>query len=106
MLKYCRKGEKLEQFLLLSTIFCYLMLDFYVKTMIPFSPRDKRLFEIAEVEITKVDCSLRKNNCLRKSEVSVERISVCNVIENLEEHGVLLYQWRHRYVTVTTMTSY
>ena len=45
-----------EQFLLLCTIFCYLMLDFYVKTRIRFSLRDKRLFEITEVEITKVDC--------------------------------------------------
>ena len=45
-----------EQFLLLSTIFCYLMLDFYVKTRIRFSFRDKRLFEITEVEITRVDC--------------------------------------------------
>ena len=47
-----------EQFLLLSTIFCYLMLDFYVKTRIRFSFRDKRLFEITEVEITRVDCRL------------------------------------------------
>ena len=31
---------------------------------------------------------LRKNICLRKSEVSVERISVCNAIENLAEHGI------------------
>ena len=45
-----------EQFLLLSTIFCYLMLDFYVKTRIRVSLRDKRLFEITEVEITRVDC--------------------------------------------------
>ena len=30
---------------------------------------------------------LRKN-CLRKSEVSVERIPVCKVIENLVEHGI------------------
>ena len=45
-----------EQFLLLSTIFCYLMLDFYVETGIRFSLRDKRLFEITEVEITRVDC--------------------------------------------------
>ena len=45
-----------EQFLLLSTIFCYLMLDFYDKTRIRFSLRDKRLFEIIEVEITRVDC--------------------------------------------------
>ena len=45
-----------EQFLLLFTIFSYLMLDFYVKTRIGFSFRDKRLFEITEVEITRVDC--------------------------------------------------
>ena len=40
----------------LSTIFYYLMLDFYVKTGIRFSLRDKRLFEITEVEIKRVDC--------------------------------------------------
>ena len=45
-----------EQFLLLSTIFCHLMLDFYVKTGIRFSLQDKRLFEITEVEITRIDC--------------------------------------------------
>ena len=48
-----------EQFLLLSTIFCYLMLDLYVKIGIKFSLRDKRLFEITEVEITRVDCIYR-----------------------------------------------
>ena len=36
--------------------FCYLMLDFCVKTRISFSIRDKPLFEITEVEITRVDC--------------------------------------------------
>ena len=48
-----KKGEIApeEQFLLLSTIFCYLMLDFNVKTRIRFTLRDKRLFEITEVEI-------------------------------------------------------
>ena len=45
-----------EQFLLLSIIFCYLILDFCVKTGISFSLRDKRLFEITEVEIMRVDC--------------------------------------------------
>ena len=30
---------------------------------------------------------LRKIICSRKSEITVERISVCNVNENLEEHG-------------------
>ena len=46
-----------EQFLLLSTIFSYLMLDFYVKTRIRFSLRNKWLFEITDVEITRVDCN-------------------------------------------------
>ena len=45
-----------KQFHPLSTIFYYLMLNFYVKTGIRFSLRDKRLFEITEVEITRVDC--------------------------------------------------
>ena len=45
-----------EQFLLLSTIFCYLTLYFFVKTGMRFSLRDKRSFEITEVEITRVDC--------------------------------------------------
>ena len=52
-----------EQFLPLSTIFCYLILDFYVKTGVRFSHRDKRLFEITEIEITRVDCNL-KISCL------------------------------------------
>ena len=47
-----------EQFLLLATIFCYLMLDFYVETRIRFSLREKRLFEITKVEITRVDCNI------------------------------------------------
>ena len=110
MLKYCGKGEQL---LLLSTLFCYLMLDFYVQTRIRFSLRDKRLFEITEVEITRVDCilfliNLRVTNfrvsfaveyiyhgindfkkiiCLRKSEVFVARNSVCNVNEKMAGHG-------------------
>ena len=45
-----------EQFLLLSTLFYYQMLDFYAKTRIRFFLRVKWLFEITEVEITKVDC--------------------------------------------------
>ena len=58
MLKILWKRGKIapeEQFLPLFTIFYYLMLDFYVKTGIRFSLRDKRLFEITEVEITRVD---------------------------------------------------
>ena len=58
MLKILWKRREIapeEQFLLLSTIFSYLMLDFYVKTRIRFSLRDKRLFEITEVELRRVD---------------------------------------------------
>ena len=44
-----------EQFHPLSTIFYYLMLNFYVETGIRFSLQDKQLFEITEVEITRVD---------------------------------------------------
>ena len=49
------KNAPEEQILPLFAIFYYLMLDFYVKTGIRFSLRDKRLFEITEVEITRVD---------------------------------------------------
>ena len=56
-----------EQFFPLSTIFSDLMLDFYVETGIRFSLRDKRVFEITEVEITRVDCNLKqkigRNSC-------------------------------------------
>ena len=52
-----------ENFFLLSTLFCYLMLDFYAKTRIRFSLRDKRLFEITEVEITRVDYIYFFNFC-------------------------------------------
>ena len=45
-----------EQFFLFSTIFCYLLLDFHVKTGTRFSLRDKQLFEVSEVEIMRVDC--------------------------------------------------
>ena len=43
--------------LLFSTIFYNLIFDLCVKTRTRFSLRDKRLFEITEVEITRVDCS-------------------------------------------------
>ena len=45
-----------EQFLLFFTIFYNLILDFCVITRTRFFLRDKRLFEITEVEITRVDC--------------------------------------------------
>ena len=48
----------LEQFLLFSTIFCYLLLDFHVKTGTRFSLRDKQLLKISKVKITRLDCIL------------------------------------------------
>ena len=39
-------------------IFCYLLLDFQVKTGTRFSPRGKGLFKITEVKITRADCIL------------------------------------------------
>ena len=91
-----------EQFLPFSTIFYDLMLDFYVKTGIRFSLRDKRLFEITEVEITRVDCMLRiVNKCgkvfserqyLNRHMVSHEKLSCSSCsktftrLDNLERH--------------------
>ena len=45
-----------EQFLLFSTKYCCLSVDLCVKTGTRISLRDKRLFEISEFEITRVDC--------------------------------------------------
>ena len=53
-----KEGEiaTLEQFLLFSTIVCYLLLNFHVETGTRFTFRDKRLFEKSEVEVARVDC--------------------------------------------------
>ena len=56
--KYCGKEEKLL-LRAISPLFhniCCMLLNFHVKTGTRFSLRDKRLFEISEVEITRVDC--------------------------------------------------
>ena len=69
-----------EQFLLSITIFCYLVLDSYVKTRIRFSLRDKRLFEITEVEITRSTVVVCISVCLSTNSNSVclcVRSSVC-----------------------------
>ena len=57
MLKILWKRREIAPHLL-STIFSYLMLDFYVKTRIRFALRDKLLFEITEFEITRADAGL------------------------------------------------
>ena len=43
---------------LFSTIFCYLLLDFRVKTATRFSLPPKRLFELSEVEIIRISNAL------------------------------------------------
>ena len=45
-------------FLLFSTIFCCLLLDFHVNSGTRFLLRNKQIFEISEVEIKRVDCIL------------------------------------------------
>ena len=46
--------------------------------------------------------------CLRKSEATVDRISVCYAFDDLTEHGIqcLPCKWCHKFVTVAVMTSY
>ena len=73
-----------EQFLLLSTIFCYLMLDFYVKIRIRFSLRDKRLLKITEVEITRVDCILILNSILLRLYRNVNELKKHRVFESAD----------------------
>ena len=79
----CKVGEIApeEQFLPLSTIFYYLMLDFYVKTGIRFSIRDKRLFEITEVKITRVDCRWFLNSSLSDENMFFENIWTVHYID-------------------------
>ena len=46
------------------------MLDFYVKRRTSFSLRDKRLFEILEVEITRVDCIMNTHKVNGSSDMN------------------------------------
>ena len=64
-----------EQFLSLSTIFYYLVVYFKVKTRIRVSLRDKLLFEITEVEITRFDCI-----CKGKTNKTSSRCRVIQVV--------------------------
>ena len=84
MLKYCGKGEILLLGSNFSSYphFCYLMSDFYIKTRIWFSLRDKRLFEITEVEITRVDCIFKnKNFPVQRQCVVLVELWLCLVIK-------------------------
>ena len=73
-----------EQFLLFSTIFCYLFLDFHVKTGTRISLRYKRLFEIREVEITRVDCI---SFCFRVGNLPMDPEKV-----EIMDNGVIMFK--------------
>ena len=49
---------------------------------------------------------LLEKKYLRKPEISLERISVYNATESHTLSAMLLYQYRHKYVTEKIMTSY
>ena len=46
------------------------------------------MLRLLSVHKKKHRLKLLEKKCLRKSAVSVERISVCNAIESLAEHGI------------------
>ena len=74
-----------EQFLLFSTIFCFLLLDFNVKTGTRFSLRDKRLFKISEVEIMRVHCISCKLNIFAKSRLLVnDQLVLHNLLSTMK----------------------
>ena len=85
----CSKGEKL---LLKSNFssypqYFYLLLSFYVRTGTRISLRDKRLFEITEVEIARVDCIRRE---IRKTMFELSSILLLP--------GALLYEIKEPHV--------
>ena len=95
-----------EQFLLLFTIFSYLMLDFYVKTRIGFSLRDKRLFEITEVEITRVDCTCHIKLISINSSIYDMSEQVSHIFKGPIALSVMAYFIvRYRYQLLTTVSS-
>ena len=113
MLKILWKRREIapeEHFLFLSTIFSYLMLDFYVRTWIRFFLRDKRLFKITDVELTRVDCDefnniRRKHSFLvhlfPKSEYQIKNVLVISknfIIQNITAYYTFIYLSTNIYV--------
>ena len=82
--------KKGEIALLFSTIFCYLFLDFHVKTGTGISLRDKRLFEISEFEIARVNCTWFVHGL---SYIFLDKVLLCSV---------LFCSFRHVWTTVLT----
>ena len=113
MLKILWKRREIapeEHFLLLSTIFSYLMLDFSVRTWIRFSLRDKRLFKITDVEIMRVDCDEFNNirqkhsflvHLFPKSEYQIKNVLVISknfIIQNITAYYTFIYLSTNIYV--------
>ena len=71
---------KRGEFLLFSTIFCYLFLDFYVKTGTRISLWDKWLFEISEVKNTRVDCIYMRHKVRKRNS---RHVHLCSLISLL-----------------------
>ena len=69
-------------FLLFSTIFFYLLLDFYVLAATGFSLRDKRLFEISEFEITEFNC-IPKGSSFIRSWISIVSSNITKLSNRL-----------------------
>ena len=71
-----------------GAVFCYLLLDFHGKTGTRFSHRDNRLFEINEVEITRVNCTLIYNHSHKALTALVGRLSLSVSWGNGPERGL------------------
>ena len=79
------------------------MLDFYVRTWIRFSLRDKRLFKITDVKITRVDCDEFNNirqkhsflvHLFPKSEYQIKNVLVISknfIIQNITAYYTFIY---------------
>ena len=79
------------------------MLDFYVRTWIRFSLRDKRLFKITDVKITRVDCGEFNNirqkhsflvHLFPKSEYQIKNVLVISknfIIQNITAYYTFIY---------------
>ena len=70
----------------------YLLLSFYVRTGTRISLRDKRLFEITEVETARVDCSSK--NCDRNARIeSDSAIQLVKVLIRLLISKLAVYKF-------------
>ena len=69
--------------------FCILILDICVKTRTRISLRDNRLFEITEVEITRVDCTFSKGT----KSLSGNFLTCIAVLASVYRSGDLKSSW-------------